>query len=129
MESWRICLRDGFLPQFSLARLQILAVALATDDPTLIQGSTVQPELRDNIDPEAACFIGYGCWKDQPNPTTKTVNDEFGEMCFEADKRLGAPAACRYFLNWFDENPRDEVFPQVLEEVNRAIEERLAVNV
>ena len=42
----------------------------------------------------------------------------------EADTRLGEPAAVRYFLNWFDDTPRDEMRRQLLAEVNRALAER-----
>ena len=37
---------------------------------------------------------------------------------------VGEPAACRWFLNWFDETPRDEMRRLLLAEVNRNLAER-----
>ena len=48
----------------------------------------------------------------------------FARMCFEVDQRLGEPAGCRWFLNWFDETPRDEMRRELLAEVNVALAER-----
>ena len=45
-------------------------------------------------------------------------------MCFAIDQRLGEPAGCRWFLNWFDETPRDEMRRLLLAEVARALTER-----
>ena len=48
-------------------------------------------------------------------------------MCFEIDQRFGEPTACRWFLNWFDETPREEMREQLLAEVQRALAQRRAV--
>lgn len=45
-------------------------------------------------------------------------------MCFEIDQRMGEPAGCRWFLNWWDETPRAKLFAQLLPEVELAIEQR-----
>ncbi len=45
-------------------------------------------------------------------------------MCFEIDQRLGEPAGCRWFLNWFDETPRDAMRQDLLGEVNLALATR-----
>jgi hypothetical protein len=42
------------------------------------------------------------------------------------DQRLGEPAACRWFLNWFDETPRDEMRRLLLPEVQQLLAERQA---
>ena len=52
------------------------------------------------------------------------VEEFFARMCFEIDQRLGEPAGCRWFLNWFDETPRDEMRRLLLAEVMRALTER-----
>ena len=44
--------------------------------------------------------------------------------CFEADKVLGEPAACRWFLNWYDETPRPEMRTQLLAEVESVLAQR-----
>ena len=43
------------------------------------------------------------------------------------DQRFGEPTACRWFLNWFDETPREEMREQLLAEVQRALAQRRAV--
>ena len=48
-------------------------------------------------------------------------------MCFEIDQRLGEPAACHWFLNWFDETSREEMRDQLLAEVQHALAQRLEV--
>jgi hypothetical protein len=47
-------------------------------------------------------------------------------MCFEADRLLGEPAACRWFLNAFDAWPRDVLIRDLLPEVELALAERVA---
>ena len=49
----------------------------------------------------------------------------FARCCFEADERLGEPAACRWFLNWFDDAPRDTMRRELLAEVDAALAERI----
>jgi hypothetical protein len=53
--------------------------------------------------------------------TVAEVEEFFARVCFEADQRLGEPAACRWFLNWYDEAPRAEMRRLLLAEVNRAL--------
>ena len=52
------------------------------------------------------------------------VEEFFAQVCFEVDKTLGEPAACRWFLNWFDDTPRAEVRGLLLSEVNRTLAQR-----
>lgn len=50
------------------------------------------------------------------NYTPATVGDceeEFAQMCFKADELLGEPAACRWFLNWFDDTPREQMLKEL----------------
>ena len=56
--------------------------------------------------------------------TVADVEEFFARVCFEADQALGEPAACRWFLNWFDETPRQEMCAQLLPEVDLALHER-----
>jgi hypothetical protein len=130
MESWRTVFREGFSPSFSLEGLEALRDALEEDSPKLVQGSSTTPPPLMCVQDwpvEAACAVTYTGWQGGKNPDCKLVGaaeEHFARMCFEADQRLGEAAACRWFLNWFDDCPRDEMRRELLAEVERAILER-----
>src|SRR3954468_11030481 len=127
MESWRTCWRDGFAPSLSTKALTSLRDALVSDDPRLLQGATTTPPPLMCVQDwpvEAACALGYCGWVGDGLETVAEVEEFFARMCFEVDTRLGEPAGCRWFLNWFDETPRDEMLRLLLVEVNRSITER-----
>jgi hypothetical protein len=124
MESWRLVWRDGFAPGFSAAGLVALRDALAADDPRLVQGSTsVPPPLTAVQDwpVEAACAVGFCGWLGEDLVSVGQVEESFARACFECDRRMGEPAACRWFLNWFDDTPRDEMRRELLAEVELAL--------
>jgi len=130
MESWRSTWRKGFAPVLPLDGLKALKVALETDDRRLTQGSTTTPPplmcVADWICeagcPIATCGVavngGYGV------STVGSVEEFFARACFDADQRLGDPAACRWFLNWVDDTPRDRMRSELLAEVNLAIAQK-----
>jgi len=127
MESWRTVWREGFAPTLSRKCLEALRDALQADDPRLTQGCTTSPPPLMCVQDwpvEAACALGYCGWQGEQLQTVGEVEEFFARCCFEADKRLGEAAACRWFLNWFDDTPRDEMRRELLGEVERAIEER-----
>ena len=127
MESWRMVWREGFVPVLSTAGLTALRDALRGDDPRLVQGATTTPPPLMCVQDwpvEAACALGFCGWQGDSLETVGQVEEHFAKCCFEADQRLGEPAACRWFLNWFDDTPRDEMRRELLAEVERAIEER-----
>jgi hypothetical protein len=127
MESWRKVWRDGLAPHLSTAGLEALRRALLADDSRLVQGATtVPPPLMCVQDwpVEAACVLGYCGWQGDGLETVGEVEEYFARMCFEADKALGEPTACRWFLNWFDECPRAEARQDLLAEVNRTLAQR-----
>jgi len=128
MESWRLVWRDGFVPVLSTAGLEALRDALARDDPSLTQGSTTTPPplmcVRD-WPCEGACCLGYAGWKGEGLKSVGKVEEFFARACFEADQRLGEPAACRWFLNWFDDTPRDVMRRDLHAEVVLALAARL----
>ena len=131
MESWRLVWRDGFVPVISTSGLESLRDALKSDDPRLTQGSTTTPPPLMCVQDwpvEAACALGYCGWQGDDLETVGQVEEFFARMCFEADQRLGEPAACRWFLNWFDDTPRHEMRRELLVEVERALAERLPIN-
>jgi hypothetical protein len=126
MESWKICWRKGFAPQLSTASLQKLLVALETDDDQLVQGVTVLPSHfdRDRLLPiAAACPIAYCGWQDGLE-TAAEAEEFFGLSCEAADKVLGGPAECRWFTNWVDDTPREEMRAQLAWEVRHELELR-----
>jgi hypothetical protein len=130
MESWRQVWRDGFVPVISTSGLEALRDALQGDDPRLTQGSTTTPPPLMCVQDwpvEAACALGYCGWQGDELETVGQVEEFFARMCFEADQRLGEPAACRWFLNWFDDTPRDEMRRELLAEVERALAERIPI--
>jgi hypothetical protein len=132
MEAWRKVWREGVAPQLTTAGLEALRLALAGDDDRLLQGATTTPPPLQCVQDwavEAACVVGFCAWQGDGLETVAEVEEFFARVCFEADQVLGEPAACRWFLNWFDETPRDEMRRQLLPEVNRALAQRLGKNV
>jgi hypothetical protein len=131
MESWQKVWRDGLAPLVSTEGLAVLARALASDDPRLLQGATTTPPPLTCVQDwpvEAACAVGYCGWQGDGLETVAEVEEYFARVCFELDQRLGEPAACRWFLNWFDETPRVEMRRLLLGEVQRTLAERRAAD-
>jgi hypothetical protein len=131
MERWRIVWRQGFVPQLSTAGLQSLRDALVSDDPQLLQGATTSPPPMLCVQDwpvESACVVGFCAWKGEGLETVGEVEEYFARACYEADRLLGEKASCRWFLNWFDDMPRPEVRRLLLEEVERALAERVPVS-
>jgi hypothetical protein len=124
MESWRNVWREGFAPQLSPAGLEALRKALTSDDARLIQGATTTPPPLQCVQDwpvEAACVLGYCGWQGDGLESVAEVEEFFARLCYQADQRLGEPAACRWFLNWYDETPRAEMRRSLLAEVNRSL--------
>jgi hypothetical protein len=104
-------------------------MALTRDDPRLLQGATTSPPPLQCVQDwpvEAACALGFCGWQGEKLHTVAQVEEFFARACFEADQRLGEPAGCRWFLNWFDETPRPEMRRLLLVEVQRTLAQRLA---
>src|SRR5207237_9659893 len=114
METWRKVWREGLEPQLSLRSLEALRRGLMTDDGQLLQGATTTPPPLQCVQDwpvEAACALGFCGWRGEGLETVAEVEGFFARMCFEVDQRLGEPAGCRWFLNWFDEARRTEMRP------------------
>ena len=112
LEAWRYAWRHGFAPQFRTGSLHQLAEALRADSATLVQGVTMAPpflQSRTDKRPACCCPVGFLVMTEGAE-TAGEVEEEFARACFEADRRLGEPTACRRFLNWLDDGPRDVVF-------------------
>ena len=127
MENWRNVWRNGFVPVLSTKGLGDLRDALRTDDLRLVQGATTSPPPLMCVQDwpvEACCALGYCGWQGDGLTSVGEVEEFFAKCCFEADERLGEPAACRWFLNWFDDTPRDQMRRELLAEVELALAER-----
>lgn len=129
MENWRATFRNGFAPTLPVEGLEYVAELLRTDSKKLIQGATTAPDpisANKHHLAEAACFLG-ACGMGVGRATVDEVEAFFAEACWNADHRLGEPAACRHFLNWFDDTPRSAMRRELLAEVEQALAERKAV--
>lgn len=111
MESWRKVWREAVAPCLGVDGVEALRRGLQQDDERLIQGATTTPPLLQCVQEwpcEAACAIGYAGWQSKGLTTVAEVEEFFARLCYNIDMRLGEPAGCRWFLNFFDETPRDE---------------------
>jgi len=119
--------RNGIAPQLSTAGLVALRAALASNDPRLLRGAcTMPPPLQCVQDwpVERCCPIGFAGWQGEGLTTVAEVEEHFARVCFEADEALGEPAACRWFLNWWDTTPREEARPLLLAEIEAELARR-----
>lgn len=127
MESWRQVWREGFAPLLPIDGLEALSVALRDDDKRLVQGATTTPPPLMCVQDwpveagDALCFIGASTLGGFGVATVGECEEFFAKCCFEADQKLGEPAACRWFLNWYDDTPRDEMRRELLAEVAKEI--------
>lgn len=139
------------MPTLSTANLEALRDALRGDDVRLTQGSTTTPPPLMAVQDwpcEAGCLLafmgvtesgGFACSAEdyaafrlgaphRSNPdaaTVKQAEEFFARKCWEADQRLGEPAACKHLLNWYDATPREEMRNGLLAEVELALRERM----
>jgi len=127
----RIVFEEGFAPQFSTETLILFQYALEENSDKIVQGSTTVPFpmlcLHD-WPISGADAIGSLVWQQQydwaEGITVGDVEEGFARACFECDKAMNEPAACRYFINWFDEGNRGEVFAELSKWIDDIITER-----
>lgn len=127
--SARYVFMNGFVPTLSERSLTALKAACDANDPRLNQGSTTTPPPLMCVQDwpcEAACAIGFCGWRGDDKDTVGEVEEFFAAKCFQADQLLGEPAACRHFLNWFDETPRSECLATLSKWVDTALATRKA---
>lgn len=128
MESWRWVFRNGFAPLLPTAGLEAVKRAIKRDDPRLLQGATVAPiALQANKQRriEGACALGISMQHGEDLRTVGELERHFGDLCTDVDERLGEPAACRWFLAWYDDAPRDVMRQELLVEVDRELRGRI----
>lgn len=132
MDTWRMVWREGFAPVLPTEGLKALRKAILDDQKTLIQGATTCPPPLQCVQDwpiEGCCAIGYCGWHGEGLETVGEIEEFFARACFEADQRLGEPAACRWFLNWFDDASRESMREELLAEVDRTLAERFGTEV
>ncbi len=135
IEKWRKVWRVGFAPMIATETLEKLLVAAESDDQHLTQGSTTTPPPLMWVQDwpvEAACALGFcgavenGGFTDQSKEpaTVGQCEEAFAKLCFDADMKLGEPAACRWWLNWFDDTDRPTMLRELAAEVRLALASR-----
>lgn len=123
-ESWRLVLRQGFLPQWSSDRLEKAVRMLEEDSAFITQGSTTTPPPLMSVQdwPLEACDIVAFCSiEDEVGITVGQAEEAFAEAVYVSDTVLGEPAASRWFLNTFDDTPRYEMWANLIEEFKREL--------
>jgi hypothetical protein len=119
---------EGFFPIVPTHRLNAMLKLLEADDPAIIQGSTSFPppllatdgEQVESVDP-----VGFMGSDNTLTLTVGEVEEGFARLCFDADQRLGEPAACRFLLNAIDDNDRTEVWDFLTAEIRQELSRRL----
>lgn len=127
---WINVWRNGLAPLLSTGALAALRQAMARDDSRLIQHATCSPppsEVFADDAVEGACALGFCGWQGEGLDTVGAIEAFYIRTCQAADEALGEPAACRFFLNWFDETPRSEMRWQLLHEIDRVLNGRACV--
>jgi hypothetical protein len=127
MEKRRRIWREGLCPQLSTAGLQALKTALVRDDQRLLQGTTCYPPLLDVLQDravEACCALSFCGWQGDSIQTVSQLDQFFQRLCDTADLMFSDAAACRFFLNWYDDPSREEMRQELLAEVTFALEQR-----
>lgn len=130
MEKWRRVWRFGVVPQLSRHALLALRSGLERDDRALLQGTISSPtplEVNRDCEVAGACAIGYCGWRGEGKSSVGEVEAYFHRICDAADAVLAEPAACRFFLNWFDDVPRAQMRRELLAEVTLALREVVGV--
>ena len=129
IQAWQKCWREGFAPLLSDEGLVELAKALRENDQKLIQGTTcITADGHRKGDVIGACAISYAGWKGDELTGWDEVEAFFSRCCWKVDQTFGMMGDCRYFLNWFDETPRDQMIEEFLDEIQKTIEKRLTVS-
>lgn len=128
MENWRRVWRDGVAPLLSDDAMEALRRGLLDDDQRLVQGTSMVPPPLPSVQDwpvEAACALGYCGWQGEGLQIVAEVDEFFARTCFEVDHRLAQPGGCRWFLNWFDNTPREAMRQELLAEVCLAQSQRV----
>lgn len=124
MDEWKRVWREAVVPLLNRAHLEALRDALRDDDPRLIQGQTTSPPPLQAVADwpvEGACALGFCAWRGDRLETVSEVEEAFARWSFAIDQRLHEPGGCRWFFNFFDETPREQMRRELLPEVESAL--------
>lgn len=143
MTSAEFVFKKGFAPSISTGALKFLLAGCRANDPRLAQGKTCRPvpsEVTGDWPADEACGMGYcGVYEAggfcpaelHSSPLERRfyasvgeVEEYFARLCHAADTRMGEPAACRWFLNWFDDTDRREALHTLACWVGHVLDER-----
>ena len=130
MDKCRRVWREGLAPHLSRAGLLALQSALLADDPRLLQGTVSSPPPLDALRECAvngACAIGWCGWQGEGLRSVGQIEEYFHRICDAAADGLHDPAACRYFLDWYDAAGRAEMRRELLAEVKLTLQGRVTV--
>jgi hypothetical protein len=132
MEKWRSIWRRAFVPQLSRQQLEALQWALIHDDQRLLQGTTCFPpshieEMRADA-VEGACALSFCGWQGSNIKTVGELDQFFQTLCDNADVILKEAGACRYWINWADDTPRDQFRREMILEVASALKSKEATS-
>jgi hypothetical protein len=128
-EIWKLIWVKAIAPLLDDRQIDLLAEAIERDDPRLLQGATTTPPPLACVQdwPADKCcalsFTGMAAGL----KTVGEIEEYFARMCFEIDQRWGEPAACRYFLNWYDETPREIALPRLARACRETLAQRQAL--
>jgi hypothetical protein len=127
--NWKEVFRRGIAPQLPTAGLVALSAALVKNDRRLLQHATTMPpplQCVAALPCEGACAIGFCCAFADPVCLKQVceVEEFFANVCFQCDQALGEPAACRFFLNAYDEMPREQMRVELIGEVEAELARR-----
>lgn len=131
MEAWRNVWRNHIVPLLSDNHLEALRQLLNDDDPRLMQGATTSPPPLMAVADwpvEKACALTCCGWLGDGLETVSECEEFFAYTCAKIDQHMGEAAGCRWFLNWFDETPREQMVPALLAEVEKALAERMTAS-
>jgi hypothetical protein len=73
---------------------------------------------------QGACPIAFAGWKGDGLLIVADLEEFFARVLFRAGERLGDRTGARYFLNWWDDSPREEARRELLAEVRRELARR-----
>ena len=121
---WQTVWRKGIAPQLDRHGIEELRIALIIDDSRLIQGTTTCPNIMDHNPGracEAGCGIAFPIWQADTEQDIHDISEKFSLVCDKCDADLlnatGDEVACRFFINWFDDTPRQIMRKLLLDEV------------
>jgi hypothetical protein len=114
--------------RLGLTGLTALRHALERDDPALLQGETVLPDINRYDRHEActgACAIGLALWRSLELHSIGEVEYRFSSLAVNVDAQLGS-GSCMRWVAWYDELPREQMRCELLPQVLRALEHESA---